>query len=282
VKELVLTSARWLEGRGVEEARVDAELLVASALARDRLGLWLVHDMPVNEALLAQVRELMRRRGAGEPVAYILGEREFHGFAFRVTPATLIPRPETEHLVDEALALLPPVSEARPRVIDLGTGTGCIAIVLAARRKDLQVAAVDVSPEALAVAEHNARVHGVQVAFSHADMLEHLDRSESYDLVLSNPPYITSGERSGLQREVRDWEPAQALFSGEDALHFHAAIAARLPRVLNSGGHALLELPALDGAGLVRAKGLGAGHGLSARFVNDLAGLPRVLVLSKP
>lgn len=280
VKELVLQSARWLEGRGVEEARLDAELLVASVLSRTRLGLWLVHDMPVDTALLDRARESIQRRGHGEPVAYILGEQEFHGHCFKVTRATLIPRPETEHLVDEALRLLPPRAEGvRPRVLDLGTGTGCIAVSLALARPDLEVTAVDLSPEALAVATGNAERLGARVRFEERDMFAYLGDARGFELVLSNPPYITSAERASLQREVRDWEPELALFSGEDPLRFHAAIAAHFATALQPGGHMLMELPALDVAGLQRAKELGTG--CRVHVVNDLAGIPRVLVLSK-
>ncbi len=280
VKELVVSSARWLEGRGVEEARLDAELLVAAALQKSRLGLWLVHDMPVDGVVLDRAREAIQRRGRGEPVAYILGEQEFHGHCFKVTRATLIPRPETEHLVDEALSLLPARADGlRPQVVDLGTGTGCIAISLALARPDLEVTAVDISADALAVAAGNAERLGAGIHCVNQDMFAFLAGAGGFDLVLSNPPYITEGERASLQREVRDWEPELALMSGEDPLRFHARLAAHLVTALKPRGHALMELPALDGVGLQRAKELGTGF--TTRCVNDLAGIPRVLVLSR-
>lgn len=205
--------------RGIDTARLDAELLVAHALGISRVGLYMDLDRPLDEAELGRARELVMRRRKREPVAYLLGKREFWGLELEVTKDTLVPRPDTETLVERALAILPKDSNAR--VLDLGTGTGAIAVAIAKERPGVTVVAVDISREALDVAERNARKHGVfdRMTFCLGDLFDALDPDDrrSFDLVVSNPPYIPEGERPTLQPDVLH-EPSLALFSGDDGL----------------------------------------------------------------
>ncbi|MSR74958.1 MAG: peptide chain release factor N(5)-glutamine methyltransferase [Planctomycetes bacterium] len=278
VKELVTLAAGWLGDHGCSSARIDAELLLAVLLERDRLGLWLIHDMPVAADVMQRYRELLKRRQRGEPVAYILGRREFYGRNFVVSPACLIPRPETEHVVDAALQRLRRrgVQERRLRCVDLGTGSGCIAITLALEMPSLEVLGVDLSASALQLATRNASALKAKVDFRCADMFEFLQSGERFDLVVSNPPYITDAERSGLDRDVREHEPHLALFSGADPLAFHSRLLAVAERILTPEGVMVLELPALDAAGLKRMQPTEAERPSST--LPDLAGIQRVLL----
>ncbi len=213
---------------------------------------------------------LVARRARREPAAYLLGEREFRSLPFRVTPAVLVPRPETEHLVEAALAALP--AGGSPLVVDVGTGSGCIAIALAVERPRARVVGVDLSAAALEVARDNARRHGVadRVRFLRGDLLEAV--RGPVDLVLSNPPYVGEGET--VEPECR-YEPREALFAGVDGLDAYRRLAPAAARALAPGGTLLLETPGagVDGiAEILRAAGLVPGEPIP-----DLAGRPRVL-----
>lgn len=229
-----IATARALEPR---EARLEARVLLAHALGVDHA--WLIgHDRDIpTPAQQDLITTLICRRAEGEPVAYILGEREFYGRRFKVTPDVLIPRPETELLVDAALERLP---QDRPaRILDLGTGSGCIAISLARERPDCQITAVDVSPAALAVAADNATELGAQVHFKLSNWFSALPAVQ-YDLIVGNPPYIEQDDEH-LRRGDLPWEPAHALASGNDGLVAIRRIAADSPRFLLPGGTLLLE-----------------------------------------
>ncbi len=278
VKELVALASKWLGEHDSSNPRLDAEVLLAHLLRRNRLGLWLVHDMPVDESVLSAYRALLKRRQQGEPVAYILGRREFYGRDFAVSPACLIPRPETEHVVDAALERLRQrASEGRRlRCLDLGTGSGCIAITLALECPGAEVVALDSSAAALEVSRANAQSLNANVDFHHGDMFAFLNGSGPWDLVVSNPPYITLNEAASLQRDVREHEPHAALFSGADALAFHERLLREALPQLVAGGALVLELPALDAEGLRRLHALAGAHPM--RTLPDLAGIQRVLV----
>ena len=214
---------------------LEARILAAHALERDRA--WIsAHDTdelaPPQQAV---VENLFRRRRAGEPVAYLTGEREFYGLSLAVTPAVLIPRPETELLVEQALALL----GGSGRVLDLGTGSGAIAIALAFSRPAVEVHACDASAAALDVARANASRHGVRVRFSHSDWFAAL-QGERFDMVVSNPPYIALQDPHLDQGDLR-FEPREALVAGGDGLECIVAIAAAAREHLQPGGWLLLE-----------------------------------------
>jgi release factor glutamine methyltransferase len=223
--EILRLSTTYLGEHGSSSARLDAELLCAQALGLGRLDLYLQFDRPLDESELAAIRELVRRRGKGEPVAYITGTREFYGRVFTVTPDVLIPRPDTESIVERALAALRAATRGA-RVADLGTGSGCIAITLAAEVPDVEMFATDTSAAALDVARANAVRLDVSIAFVETSWADSLQGH--FDLVVSNPPYVTSAELETVDRDVRDFEPRGALLGGDDGADAYRALLASL------------------------------------------------------
>lgn len=267
----VLNSSRELfEKRGVDSPRLDAEVLMASALSVERVMLYARYDQPLLPAELEQIRGLVKRRANGEPVAYILGEREFYSLPLEVTNHVLIPRPDTETLVEVALERL--AAHKDPRILDVGTGSGAIALALKKERADALVTASDVSPEALGVARKNAARLGLELRLVESDLLERIDGP--YELVAANLPYIPSGQLPSLMREVRNHEPALALDGGPDGLVLIRRLIADLPRVMAPGGVVALEA-GHDQLEAVAALLTAAGFA-EVRVKKDYRGQPRV------
>ena len=243
IAQALAAATAALRARQVADARRDALALLMHTLACDRAFL-LTHDAElVAPAALAQFHRAVERRAAGEPLQYITGEQEFYGLVFEVTPDVLIPRPETELLVEVALALL---RETRaPQLCDVGTGSGCIPVALLHERADARACGLDISPAALAVAARNAARHGVaeRLRLVVSDCFEALERARArFTMILSNPPYIAAAELAGLQREVRDFEPRVALTPGGDGLSVIRRLIADAPRFLLPGGYLLFEI----------------------------------------
>lgn len=259
----------------VEQPRREAALLLGEVLRLSEAQLYARADDDVPEPAAVSYGQLIRRRADRIPVAYLLGRREFHGRSFAVDPRVLIPRPETEHLVEAALTCI----DDGARVLDVGTGSGCIAVTLALERPGSRIVATDLSPGALAVAAANCRSHGVadRVRLVRADLLSAL-RPGAFDVVVSNPPYIDVGEWPSLMPEVRDHEPPEALFAG-DGLDFYRRLFAA-GGFLRAGQRLLLEI----GKGQIEAvRELAEGSGFDVEWViADLAGIPRVLTLRVP
>jgi len=218
VRRLLTWTTRHFERRSVDAPRLTSELLLAHVLGLTRVRLYTDLDRPLEQAELGSLRALIERRTAGEPVQYLTGIREFSGRPFRVDPRVLIPRPETELLVDEVVSALR--GAAAPRLVDVGTGSGCIAVTLAQELPGARVLATDVDPDACAVARANAEALGVggRVEIRQGELLDPVADQPPFDAVVSNPPYVRSGDLPGLQREVRR-EPARALDGGPDGLH---------------------------------------------------------------
>jgi release factor glutamine methyltransferase len=257
IRRVVQWTAQDFAARGLDSPRLDAELLVAHALQIDRVRLYMDLDRPLVPDELAAIRALVIRRRKREPLAYVIGTREFFGRSFAVTPAVLVPRPETETLVERALELLPP--DAEGPVLDVGTGSGCIALTLAAERRALQMDATDLAEAALAVAARNAERLGVaaRVRFYCGDLFAALPEPRRYALVVSNPPYISLNERPALAPELAR-EPEEALFAGEDGLAIIRRLVAEAPSYLAPGGTLLVEIGAGQGEAvlaLLRAAG---------------------------
>jgi release factor glutamine methyltransferase len=270
--KLIAWTQEWFGKKGVDAPRLTAELLLSRALGCDRIRLYLDFDKPVGEAELAAYRELVRRRAEGEPTAYLLGVREFYGRPFLVDPRVLIPRPETELLVEAALGALP----AGGRALDLCTGSGAIAISLALERPGARVLATDVSADALAVAAENLRRLGAEsvVELARGDLWAAVHASAGpFDVITANPPYVPSGEVPGLAREVRR-EPCIALDGGQDGLDLVGRIVAGAPERLAPGGLLAVELHETHGARFVALCGEAGLVGAEVR--RDLAGLPRL------
>jgi len=252
------------------EARREAQILLGHVLGASRAWLAAHGDEPATAASAAIFRELVQRRRAGEPVAYLLGRREFYGLDFRVTPDVLIPRADTETLIDAALEKL--TLHASASVLDLGTGSGCVAITIAHERPAAHVTAVEVSTAALAIARENAETIGVDVEFVQATWFDGL-AGRRFDLIVSNPPYVAQGDAHLQQGDLR-FEPVAALASGKDGLDDIRIIVAAAPAYLHAGGWLLFE-HGYDQAGASRDLLLNAGFGeLISRA--DIAGLPRV------
>ena len=232
-----------LDAAGIEDARRNAEWMVEEATGATRAGLYARPDVVVEPAEAALVERYVARRATGEPVQYVLGHADFYGLRLTVTPDVLIPRPETEEVVEEALRRLQGCEA--PWVLDVGTGSGAVALAVAHQRPDAQVFAVDVSSGALAVAAANADRLGLAVSFVEADALRPafaLDVPPTFDLLISNPPYVPEAERDGLQREVRDHEPGTALFVPDaDPLVFYRALAGHAEHLLRPGGWLVAE-----------------------------------------
>jgi release factor glutamine methyltransferase len=265
----------WTQGflarKGVDAPRLTAELLLAHALGCDRLRLYLDFDRPTGEAELARFRDLVRRRAEGEPTAYLTGAREFHGHRLSVDARVLVPRPETELLAETGLAALPEGGAA----LDLCTGSGALALALALGRPGARVTAVELSPQALEVARANAAALGAAVTLLQGDLYAPLPPGARFDVVVSNPPYVPTGELDRLPREVRR-EPRLALDGGPDGLAVLRRVVAGAPAVLAPGGTLALEMHESHQAALP-ALCLGAGFAL-AEARRDLAGLPRLVV----
>lgn len=294
IGEACLQASSYLEAHGAAEPRASAELLLMHALGIDRASLLRDWREPVPDDRLGEWAAMVRRRAAGEPVQYITGEQWFFGLPFTVTPAVLIPRPETELLVEAVLETADRLwpddgAGAAPRlhVADIGTGSGAIAVALAVRRPHWRLFATDLSPDALAVARANAERHGVaeRITFLAGDLLEPFAAggrdARKLDIVVSNPPYIPSSDLAGLQREVRDYEPRLALDGGPDGLDPYRRMAARL-RTLP----AVPRVVAFEvGFGQARAvAGLlsDAGCWPDLRIIRDYAGIERHVIASAP
>jgi release factor glutamine methyltransferase len=271
--------AAELRAAGIESAQIDARLLIGHALGLDHTGLVANAERGLSEAESARIAKLVARRVAHEPVARILGEKEFWGMPLVVSAATLVPRPETETIVEAALAVLAnDNARGKPlRIADLGTGTGAILLALLKELPAANGVGADINPDALVTARENARRLGIQERCSFVQSDFGAALSGRFDLVVSNPPYIASGDIETLPAEVRDFDPALALDGGTDGLACYRRIAREAGALLNSGGLLVLEVGAGQAEAvlaLMRAGGLrpeGAPR-------TDLAGIPRALV----
>ena len=278
----VLDVLRWTTGYfercGIDSPRLDTELLMGAVLRLDRVGLYLNYDRPLVEEELGRIRALVARRATREPLQYILGETEFWSLPFAVAPEVLIPRPDTEVLVEEALKR----GEDACHILDLGTGSGIVAIALAHELPRAQVSACDLSSQALELARANARSNGVEerITFALQDFAQALAQGNDFDLVVSNPPYVADGDMEQLMPEVRDHEPHLALAGGPDGLDALRVIIRNAPCALKSGGWLLVEV----GQGQADAvEQLFREAGFHQTFQRrDYAGIPRVVGGCKP
>jgi release factor glutamine methyltransferase len=237
-------TANFLAQRGSEFPRLDTEVLLSHTLGCKRIELYTRYDEPATEEERTRFKELIRKRLEGCPVAYLVGRKEFFSLEFEVGPAVLIPRPDTETLVVEALRLARELPE--PNVVDIGTGSGAIAVALARQHKAAKVSATDISPEALAVAQRNAARHGVaeRIRFLHGDLFEPIGAEERFDFILSNPPYIAREDLTKLPVGVRDYEPQLALDGGLGGYAVFDRLIHEAPRCLKPGGYLIVEIGA--------------------------------------
>jgi release factor glutamine methyltransferase len=241
VLEAIQKSTDFLAKRGVESPRLQTELLLAHLLKMPRMKLYLNFDRALSDAETDALRELVKRRGLREPLQHITGSVSFCGFEIAVNRNALVPRPETEILADLGWNYLTPINS--PTALDLGTGTGCIAIALAAKSPNAKITAADISPDALALAKENATKNNVteRIIFFRGDGFAALPNDTQFDLIISNPPYIPTAEIETLQSEVRDFDPRGALDGGADGLDFYRMLASQAKSFLKPGGKIMLE-----------------------------------------
>jgi release factor glutamine methyltransferase len=261
------------KGPHPERARLDAEALMRYALGKDKAWLIAHGSDEISDGEATSFRSFITRRSTGQPIQHILGETEFYGLPFLVTSDVLIPRPETEHLVEKIVEIAPCFS--RPRIVDVGTGSGIIAITVAHEWTSAVITAIDISAAALELARRNADRTGVaeRIRFLHGDLLAPV-ADERFDMVVSNPPYVPTGDRDSLSVEVREHEPALALFAGADGLDVICRLIPAAFAVLEPGGFLLMEI-GYGQSGPVAALLKEAGFE-RIDFVPDLQGIPRV------
>lgn len=266
VRRMLQWCTTWLGQRGVESARLDGELLLAAALEVRRLDLFLDPDRPLTPQNLARFRELIAQRGKRQSVAHILGRKGFWTLELAVAPGVLVPRPESERLVEAALALWPDKETPR-RVVDVGVGSGALLLALLAEWPNASGFGVDVRQEAVVCARDNSQKLGLaeRCAFWRGDLLTAMADTPGWDLVVSNPPYISRAESQSLAPEVAQWEDSRAWFGGEDGLALYRRLIPRVLPLLRPGGWLLLEI--------------GATQGKAVAGLADMAGFETVQVL---
>lgn len=283
LSEVIHHNTAWLEARGIESARLQVEWIVASILGIPRLQLHLDSNRRLEPSHLERIHDAMTRRARREPMQHILGSTSFCGLELEVTPDVLVPRPETEQLAERAWLEARAKSSAlpTPRILDWGTGSGCLAIAIAVHCPQARITALDLSAAALEVATRNARRHACadRIRFVHGDGCDALPADARFDLVVTNPPYIPAPELETLEPEVRDFDPRTALDGGPDGLSFYRRLAGELATRLAPGGLVLMEFgdsqaPAI--AGILSAAGWSV-----LEICRDHAGRDRFLLASR-
>lgn len=240
IKDLLEWTTRYFLDRGMQASRLEAEILLAHVFEKNRVYLYANFEEPVNQGEREVFREYIKRRAAGEPLAYIVGQKEFMSLNFRVSPDVLIPRPDTEIMVETALSLAK--EGVIKRVCDVGTGSGAIAISLAVYLPDSEIYAVDLSPAALNIARENAGRHNVTIHFREGDLLSPLEKDVKLDLITANLPYVTLSEIEELETGVKDWEPRMALAATGDGLDIYRRLVPQAYDFLQPGGFMLCEV----------------------------------------
>lgn len=276
IRNLIHETMLRLEAAGIPSARLDTEVLLAFCLGCNRLEFMKYPDRQISVEALAAFHKMIGRRLHFEPVAYITGRKDFWSFTLEVNPDVLIPRPDTEVIVEEALAACQAESLEQPLILDIGTGSGAIALALAKDIPAARLTATDISAAALAVAQKNARLLGLaeSVTFLQGDLFEPV--SGKFDMIVSNPPYIAKGEYETLAAGVRDFEPKEALWAGETGVEFYEKLVYQTPDYLREKGWLLLEIGAKQGE-QVRAIMDVSGFYDSINVRADYAGLARVI-----
>jgi release factor glutamine methyltransferase len=281
IAEALKEAGERLRAAFVPNDLLDAQTLLAEALGKERTYLIVNFNQRLSEGILSAFRAMVERRAAGEPLQYITGRQEFFGLDFEVTPDVLIPRPETELIVEETIRIVQQERVACPVIVDVGAGSGCIAVALARELSDARLIAIDVSEAALRVARRNAARHRLRdrVDFIASDLLDAFVDEDFADFIISNPPYVSEKEMPSLQREVRDWEPSLALTDSNDGLSFYRRLLKDAPSRLKPGGRLICEMGYTQSekiSTMIDRQVWG-----DARLLDDLQGIPRTIVLRK-
>lgn len=272
ILEMIRWGTQYFTEKEIDSPRLTMELILCAATGLERVGLYTNFEKPLSAAELDVIRTAVRRRSRHEPLQYIIGTTSFYGLKLMVSPSVLIPRPETELLVEHAINR----AKKRPEgisILDIGTGSGCIALALSGRIPGARVTAIDVSAEALGMAAANASsLADERIIFEQCDIIRDVPSGAPFDMIVSNPPYIPSGEIGELQAEVREHEPVQALAGGEDGLLFYRRFAEIFPAILKPGGEYCVEI----GYGQHEAiRDLLSGAGMTAEMFRDYSGIAR-------
>jgi len=284
VGKLLSWTAEYLQKQGAENPRLDAELLLAHARGCERIMLYTAFAEVVPDDIRSRFRELIKERAAGKPVAYLLGRKEFYSLSFQVSPDVLIPRPETEFLVVAVIDLLKsrPANAPRARIVDVGTGSGAIAVSILKHVAECEMTATDISPAALAVAKVNAEAHGVanRCQFQAGDLLTMFPPQPAFDVIVSNPPYIGERERPTLTKQVVDHEPAVALFGGPTGVETIVRLVEQAAERLVAGGWLFFEFSPIiepDIGNLLAADS----RWQNVKVTKDLGGFARLVSLQR-
>ncbi|MBU4486921.1 MAG: peptide chain release factor N(5)-glutamine methyltransferase [Candidatus Delongbacteria bacterium] len=238
--EILNLSVEYLKKKEVEESRFSSELILTKVLNIKRLDIYLQYDRILTENEISKIRALLIRRSKHEPIQYIIGEVEFYGLNFKVNNSVLIPRSDTEILVETAVDF---IGDKTLNILEIGTGSGCIAVSLAYACKNVNISATDISDEALKIAEKNAKLNGVgeRITFVRQDILKSVPKYK-YDIIISNPPYISLKVIDALDKQVKDYEPVEALTDNKDGLTFYRRINEIIPQILKADGSVFLEI----------------------------------------
>ena len=284
ISQAITEGACRLHASGIDQERRTAGLLLCHVTGIDRTRLLTRSEEQIDETQYLAYLALVARRAAGEPAQYLTGHQEFYGLDFIVTPDVLIPRPETEFLIERVMSLVQDSKQDSPLIVDVGTGSGCIAVIVAKQLSRARLIATDASPAALDIARTNAERHGVRdrIEFLVGDLYARLAEGGlegAVDVLASNPPYVSEESSELLQREVRDWEPHEALFGGVDGLDFYRRLIAESPHYLKPGGCVVLEI-AFSQVDSISEMLKGSAFDL-VDTIRDLQGIPRTLCLRR-
>ncbi len=284
IGKLLDWTRQHFQSKGIDDARLCAELLLAKVLQCKKIMLYTRFNESPTPEQRAEYRELVKAAAEHHPIAYLVGRREFYSLDFRVTPDVLIPRPETELIIEQALAWIASVRPESCTMLDIGTGSGCLAVTLAKRVPHLAAVASDISQAALVVAEENAQTHGVadRIRFVEADLLDlpaGMAPEGGFDLIVSNPPYVAQRDADTLAPNVRNFEPHLALFAGDDGLEVYRRLASTVASMLKPDGLLLLEIGRSQGDDIVSLFNSASGLRPAARC-RDLAGIERTLAFT--
>jgi release factor glutamine methyltransferase len=280
VREIMKSAMEHLQRKGFDDARLNVELLLAHALDLQRIQLYLHFDKPLTPEELQQFRSLYERRLKREPLQYIIGSTSFMGLHFTVDSRVLIPRPETETLIEQVMLVCQQLPDDVPiHLLEVGTGSGNIAVSIAKYVKHAHITAIDISKEALFVAEENARTHSVEtkIQFLLVDVFDQTEElfQKQFDILVSNPPYVPRDEWEQLQTEVRDFEPSAAVTDGRDGFKFYHRLVEIIPDILKPGGGILLEVGFQQAEKVARELKIAGIDRI--QITNDLQGIPRVV-----
>lgn len=278
VEKILSWTINHFTSRKIPEPRLSAELLLSKVLNIKRIDLYLQFERILSAKELDRYREYVKRRVKREPVQYILEATEFCGFPFRVGPEVMVPRPETELLVDAVLEAVKASENTSPKILDIGTGSGCIAVSLAKLLPDSSIWAIEMSAAALKIARENADLNEVDVKFIAGDVFKDSSSVPGFDIVVSNPPYVALRDIDKLEPEVLDFEPRDALFAGEDGLEFYKKFVNVIPGLLNKDGKIFLEIGYNQAAPLDE---LFSNANFKVKFKKDYNQIDRILILER-